>query len=45
MNKARLLMRVLNTQFSLNYELKDSVINPVDADRAFCSLYRTNEIA
>ncbi|EEE1545313.1 lipopolysaccharide 3-alpha-galactosyltransferase, partial [Salmonella enterica] len=34
-NKARFVDKKFNTQFSLNYELKDSVINPVDADTVF----------
>lgn len=34
-NKARFVDKNFNTQFSLNYELKDSVINPVNADTVF----------
>ncbi|WP_316045306.1 glycosyltransferase, partial [Escherichia coli] len=34
-NKARFVDKKFNTQFSLNYELKDSVINPVDAETVF----------
>ncbi|MDI5754433.1 hypothetical protein MJL79_29340, partial [Salmonella enterica subsp. enterica serovar Montevideo] len=34
-NKARFVAKKFNTQFSLNYELKDSVINPVDAETVF----------